>query len=83
MSRDRYSSPPKTTGSFNARAKSPLLYNETSTDEGSLYQIAMKKVYEASWRFDRGKNGDFLKVYLPLLFLNFIVFTALTPPVDA
>ena len=62
MSRDRYSSPPKTTSSsLHERAKSPLLYNETSTDE-SLYQVAMKKVYEAAWRFDRGKNGDFLKV---------------------
>lgn len=32
-------------------------------DEASdTYRQAMDKVYEASWKFDRGKNGEFLKV---------------------
>ena len=44
------------------RSRSPLLFNETAKDESPLYQAAMAKVYEASWKFDRGKNGDFLKV---------------------
>ena len=48
----------------NGRAKSPLLFNETSStaENDSLYQQALKKVYEASWRFDRGKDGELLKV---------------------
>lgn len=25
-------------------------------------QAALMKLYEASWKFDRGKNGDLLKV---------------------
>lgn len=56
------------------QAKSPTLYNETSTDENSIYQIAMKKVYEASWKFDRGKNGEFLKVPNYLIRLLFKLY---------
>ena len=32
-------------------------------DENDLIcQTALAKLYEASWKFDRGKNGDLLKV---------------------
>jgi len=31
------------------------------TGKSELHQETMKKIYEASWKFDRGKNGDFLK----------------------
>jgi hypothetical protein len=34
-------------------------------DENSeIYQSAMSKLYEAAWKFDRGKNGDLLKVLI-------------------
>jgi hypothetical protein len=46
----------------NSRARSPLLFNESAADRSPLYQEAMAKVYEAAWKFDRGKDGDFLKV---------------------
>jgi len=31
-------------------------------EENPAYQSAMSKIYEASWKFDRGKNGELLKV---------------------
>jgi hypothetical protein len=30
-------------------------------EESPSYKLAMEKLYEASWKFDRGKNGDLLK----------------------
>lgn len=42
------------------RAKSPIL--RQMNDESPVYDNAMSKLYEAAWKFDRGKNGDFLKV---------------------
>ena len=76
MSSRRYASPtPSLTFQSNSmQARSPTLYNETSTDENSIYQIAMKKVYEASWKFDRGKNGEFLKVLNFLISLLFKIY---------
>ena len=58
----------KRSASPNARARSPLLFNEAALDQPPLYQAAMAKLYDASWKFDRGKNGEFLKVIQSLRF---------------
>lgn len=39
-----------------------LIADGVIDDESPHYQSAMSKIYEASWKFDRGKNGDLLKV---------------------
>ena len=38
-------------------------------------QAALAKLYEASWKFDRGKNGDLLKVTVMILFIYFPIFS--------
>jgi len=37
--------------------------NDNRVDEtNEMYQGALSKLYDSSWKFDRGKNGDLLKV---------------------
>jgi hypothetical protein len=31
-------------------------------NDSELYKSAMKKIMEAAWRFDRERNGSFLKI---------------------
>lgn len=45
-----------------SRSRSPIERNKAVDEASDIYRQAMDKVYEASWKFDRGKNGDFLKV---------------------
>jgi hypothetical protein len=45
-----------------SRSRSPIARNKAVDESSDIYRQAMDKVYEASWKFDRGKNGDFLKV---------------------
>lgn len=45
-----------------SRSRSPIARNKAVDEASDIYRQAMDKVYEASWKFDRGKNGDFLKV---------------------
>lgn len=45
-----------------SRSRSPIARNKAVDEASDTYRQAMDKVYEASWKFDRGKNGDFLKV---------------------
>ena len=45
-----------------SRSRSPIAKNKAVDESSETYRQAMDKVYEASWKFDRGKNGDFLKV---------------------
>lgn len=45
-----------------SRARSPVTLNKNVNEKSEIYRQAMDKLFEASWKFDRGKNGDFLKV---------------------
>jgi len=47
-----------------SRSRSPIAMNKAVDESSDTYRHAMDKVYEASWKFDRGKNGDFLKVHM-------------------
>jgi hypothetical protein len=52
-------------GFYNERqSSSPIISKRhPAVDESSAeYQAAMNKLYDAAWKFDRGKNGDLLKV---------------------
>lgn len=62
--------------SFSSPATSPgrpqrLIEKGLLKPEDPAYQSAMEKLYEASWKFDRGKNEDLLKVGTSTFYLLF------------
>lgn len=53
--------------SISSPANSPgrpqrLIEQGILNENDPAYKSAMQKIYEASWKFDRGKNEDLLKV---------------------